>query len=100
MIDTTSRPATRRSSLFALATAALNFAPLESSRVIAKPPSGKRRRKKCVERCQEQVNQCTLVLNLACNAGNDPDGCKASFLPCCDHLATCSAGETLQCILA
>ncbi len=64
----------------------------------AKPKSGKRAKKKAKAKCKAQVGQCTLATTLICNDGNDPQVCKEKFLPCCDHLATCSAGAFLQCI--
>lgn len=96
---TFSRNASRRDSLLALGGAGLAAALGDVAGAAAKAKSGKRRKKKCKNPCQAQVSQCTLVANLICNAGNDPDACKAQFLPCCDLLATCQAGEMLQCII-
>jgi hypothetical protein len=97
--DSLSRTASRRDSLLALGGAGLVAAFGDVAGAAAKSKSGKRRKKKCKNPCQSQVSQCTLTINLTCNAGNDPEACKEAFLPCCDLLATCSAGEMLQCIL-
>lgn len=98
-IDTLTRGASRRDTLLALGGAGLAAALTEASSSVAKSKSGKRGKKKCKDKCKAQVSQCTLVANLTCNAGNDPEGCKEAFLPCCDFLATCKVGEMLQCIL-
>ncbi len=65
---------------------------------VAKPKPGKLARKKAKAKCKSQVGQCTLATTLICNDGNDPQACKESFLPCCDHLANCNAGAFIQCI--
>lgn len=98
-LDTFTRLASRRDSLLALGGAGLAAAFGDVAGAAAKSKSGKRRKKTCKNPCQAQVSQCTLVANLACNNANDPESCKAQFLPCCDLLATCQAGEMLQCIL-
>jgi hypothetical protein len=98
-LDTFARPTSRRDSLLASGGVGLAAALSGVFGAAAKTKSGKRGKKKCKDKCKAQVGQCTLVANLVCNGGPDPEVCKEKFLPCCDFLATCQAGEMLQCII-
>lgn len=97
--DTYTRTASRRGSLLALS--GVGLAALTGAiGAAAKPKPGKLARKKVKEKCKEQVSQCTLAFGVACAANDDPDACRAAFLPCCDFLATCNAGAMLECQFA
>jgi hypothetical protein len=97
--DALTRTASRRGSLLALGGAGL-AALTGSLGAAAKTKPGKLARKKVKEKCKAQVSQCTLVLGVACAVNDDPDACRAAFLPCCDFLATCNAGAMLDCQFA
>jgi hypothetical protein len=98
--DRITRTASRRDSMLALGGAGLAATLSGAFGATAKPKPGKLAKKKVKAKCKSQVGQCTLTLNLVCNAGNDPEVCKEAFLPCCDFLAACNAGEMLQCIFS
>jgi hypothetical protein len=82
----------RRTSLQALAAAALlgtGIAPLAAQ---AKSNAGKKAKK----RCKKQVAPCRAALEPACDPG-DPD-CPGDVATCCQFLAQCNAGAAMHCV--
>jgi hypothetical protein len=89
-----SAPQDRRTSLKALAAAALLGASTAPLAAQAKSNAGKKARK----RCKKQVAPCRAALEPACDPGN-PD-CPGKVAECCQFLAQCNAGAAMQCVTA
>jgi hypothetical protein len=88
------RPATRRTSILAIGSAGLAAASGLATGE-AKKRKNKNQNKKAKQRCASQVAVCQELLTAACE--QLPDCVVADFLPCCDPLATCQAGEAITC---
>jgi hypothetical protein len=100
--QTFSAMASRRQSLVSLLPGvAMLLAAAEVTETAAK----KRKKKKCkadANDCQTQTEPCIAVVTRKCDGvpePNDPEQCKAEFLPCCDFLANCNSAAAMECLL-
>jgi hypothetical protein len=92
------KTASRRGSLLALGGAGLATL-IGASGAAAKPKAGKAAKNKFKTRCKAQVGRCRSFFIAGCASGQAAE-CEATFLPCCDFLATCNGVGMLECVIS
>jgi hypothetical protein len=55
---------------------------------------------KSQKRCQRQRGQCLAYVAEYCEPKIGADICKELFNPCCEHFASCHAGQGIECLFS
>lgn len=94
--------ASRRRSLIALLPGLAGLASAGFSDTAAKKRKKKKKCKADVNDCETQTEPCIAVVTRKCDdlpPPNDPEQCKATFLPCCEFLTSCNSAAAMECLL-